>query len=156
MEETVDDVLAHYGVKGMRWGVRKRSGDSGPVEKTPVVVKVKPGAGFRVSGGKGQPVSEDAIKAAIARQKAKESGPHALSNQEMKLLVDRMNLEAQYTKLNPATASKGREYMGNVLGGTPARVAVDFAKFGMRNNQDPKVQAGLFIADTIVKNAKKK
>lgn len=156
MNETVDDVLAHYGVKGMRWGVRKRSGGSGPVEKTPVIVKVKPGVGIRTSGGKGHDVSEDAVKAAVARQKARKSGPHTLSNQEMRLLVDRMNLESQYAKLNPDTTKRGRDYMNDIIGSTPAKLGVEFAKFGLRDTTDMRVKMGLMAADTIIKNAKKK
>jgi hypothetical protein len=77
--ETVDDVLEHFGVKGMRWGVRRFS--SG-----------------RLGGTKHEP-SEDFQKVTDAKKKIRTSGTKALSNQELKLVVERMNLEQQFSNL---------------------------------------------------------
>lgn len=98
-------VLQHYGVKGMRWGIRKR-----PVGPSPVVVKIdtkaKKGQTISTSGGHQQAPSDDAVSAAIARRKAQSSGTNSLDNNELQALVKRMNLEQQYAKLNPP-APKG-------------------------------------------------
>jgi len=86
----VDDILEHYGVKGMRWGHRK---DDSAKE-----------------------VSPDAAKAAGAAAKAKKQGKQALSNEEMQALVTRMNLERQLTQLTPATrAQKGQRFVASLL-----------------------------------------
>lgn len=76
-EIEADTILEHYGIKGMRWGVRKKSGAS-----------VTP--------------SSDAMQAKAYRARAKKN-PDALSNQELQALVTRMNLEQQYARLRPAT-----------------------------------------------------
>ena len=109
VNENIDEALAHYGVKGMRWGVRrsdKALARSGGGDK--VRVKKVPGKGVEVvSGGKNQSVSDDAVKAAIAKTKASKSSTDSLSNVELKALVDRMNLEQQYSKLTDKEKQSG-------------------------------------------------
>lgn len=91
--------LSHYGVKGMRWGVRKSEHSVGGGGTN---VKVRSALGNRVvvaTGGGKRDLSDDAKKAAVARQVAKRSNVRALSNKELQDLVTRMNLEQQYSDL---------------------------------------------------------
>lgn len=95
---TAEDVLAHHGVKGMHWG--KRKGDStGAESPTDVVLKTRAGKLVKGSGGKNHPASEDALRVAVTRQKARKSTTDALSTKDLQELVNRMNLEQQYTTL---------------------------------------------------------
>ena len=92
---TVDEVLAHLGIKGMRWGVRRSRS--------------------QIDGG-----SEDHRNAAAARAKAKKGGVKALSNKELQDLVNRMNLEQQYSRVVPPSRGKrvmtsGAKFAGDVL-----------------------------------------
>lgn len=82
-----DDVLAHYGVKGMRWGHRKAEGGS---------------AGGSSSSGK----SEDAIRTSIHKAKVRKGGTDVLSNKDLEDLVKRMNLEKQFSTLQPPSVRK--------------------------------------------------
>lgn len=98
----------------MRWGVRKAEGSGGG----PQAVQVKSHFGnrlVRTSGGKGHALSEDATKAATARQKAKKSNVRSLSNKELQDLVTRMNLEAQYSQLEKKRVDAGRKKVGDIL-----------------------------------------
>lgn len=72
----LDDILEHYGIKGMKWGVHKKSSSSSA------------------------PDSEDVAKVKAAKAKIKTGGTNTLSNKELKALVERMNLEQQYVKLS--------------------------------------------------------
>lgn len=90
----IGTALAHYGVKGMRWGIRRKN----------------------VGTAKEKVVSEDAAKAAGARAKVKTHGKQSLSNEEMQALVTRMNLEQQLTRLTPPSrAQKGAKFVGGML-----------------------------------------
>jgi 2'-5' RNA ligase len=114
--DKIGNMLAHYGVKGMRWGVRRRN----------------------VGTADEKVVSEDAAKAAGAATKAKTKGKQSLSNDEMQVLVTRMNLERQLTQLTPPTrAQKGAKFVGNLLVNTG------------------KQQAQLVVNDQVNKQLKK-
>jgi 2'-5' RNA ligase len=94
--DEADKFLAHFGVKGMRWGVRKdRSG-----------------------GGHGG--SDDHNNATAARAKAKKGGVKSLSNKELQDMITRMNLEQQYVRLAPPSKGaiimrKGSQVVGEIL-----------------------------------------
>jgi RimJ/RimL family protein N-acetyltransferase len=67
----VEDILAHFGVKGMKWGHHK-----------PKV-----------------PASSDAQKSLDIRAKAKKGKPRSLTNEELQTAINRMNLEQQFKRL---------------------------------------------------------
>ena len=89
----VNEFLAHYGVKGMKWGVRKSDVPAGETRVT------QKGKKLKGEGGKGLPAHEDATKAAVSKQKMKGSGIQSLSNKELKDLHQRMNLEQNVREL---------------------------------------------------------
>jgi len=158
----VDDILQHYGVMGMRWGVRKRSSlASGP---TQIKLNARPGQKIITSGGHRQPASEDAKLAAAIRQKARSSGPQSLSNSDMRKLVDRMNLEQQYAKLNPKQKSLGEKFIKDyapILGleGVKAVQAKKYAEalaLDPKAVKDPRLQMAIQIGEALTKATKKK
>lgn len=67
-----EDVLAHFGVKGMKWGVRRRP-------------KAAP--------------SKDAQASLDVRAKVKTGKIKSVSNSELQLAINRMNLEQQFKRL---------------------------------------------------------
>lgn len=90
--DTLEEALAHYGIKGMKWGVRRKN----------------PSAS--------EPGSEDSERAEAAKSKAKAKGSKALSNRELQDLINRMNLEQQYERLRPRTGKeKALKFIGDTL-----------------------------------------
>ncbi len=78
--QDADDILEHYGIKGMKWGVRRSD--------------------EQLARARGKtPRSEDSSKAKESLGKAKTSGAGTLSNRELQELNKRLNLEKNYADL---------------------------------------------------------
>ena len=107
-----DNFLAHYGVKGMKWGVRKKRG----VEVSKVKTTAQRGQKVTAKGGTGQKPSPDAVRTAVLKQKAKASTTDSLSTKELKALTERMQLEKKYSELTPATGTdKARKFVSDLV-----------------------------------------
>ena len=95
--------LYHYGVQGMKWGVRK--------------ARMKSNIKIKSTKPRARP-SDDGYRAAILREKARSGGKQALSNEELRILNERTQLETHYNKLNPSQVEVGRQkvllYIGTV------------------------------------------
>lgn len=126
--ESKDDFMAHFGVKGMKWGVRKDS--SGPA--------AKPAA----------KASEDHAKVAALRAKP----THSLSNAQLKTINERLQLESTYARLDPGKVTSGRTKAEQLLktvgvagslisiGSSPAgKAAIDLGKLIIDNALKPSV-----------------
>lgn len=82
-----DYELAHYGIKGMKWGIRRKTNSDGLVIK---------------GSSPEKEYSSDASKAKVSGEKAKSKGVQSLSNKELKELNERLNLEQNYSRLTSA------------------------------------------------------
>jgi hypothetical protein len=107
--DSVDDILTHYGVKGMRWGVRRSSGAQA------VTVSDK-GKKLKTSGGKGHPAHPDALSAHRLGQVGKKSGLKALSNKELQDYAHRLQLEQNVKRLNYNEMSRGKKFVATLTG----------------------------------------
>lgn len=94
-QRTIDEFISHYGVKGMRWGVRRKGG-------------VSKGTGVK-------PVSGDALRTKKIKDKAKKHGTSSVSNKELRVAIERMNLEQQYSRLSAPPKSTGRKFVEGLL-----------------------------------------
>lgn len=90
----VDDVLEHFGVKGMHWGVRTSRGGTPPSHYVP---------------------SQDAANVASSKAKVRAGGTKTLSTKELQDLVTRLNLEQQFTKLQPSGQKKAGKIISDIL-----------------------------------------
>jgi hypothetical protein len=115
-----EDFLEHFGTKGMRWGVRRSRAERAAAANEPseITVKTKAGKGVvKTSGGAKHPASEDAVRAAVAKQKLKKSTVDSLSNAELKSLNERLNLQATYLgNIKKLEESKeGKKFLKDLL-----------------------------------------
>lgn len=94
---SLDDIyIEHYGTRGMRWGIRKRRDE---------VARAKQFRG-----------STDAKRA----KKLTKRPVSSLSNKQLKAVNERMNLEKNYSKLNPGKVKRGEQVVKTIIavGGT--------------------------------------
>lgn len=88
----VENWLAHHGVKGMRWGVTRSKEELARAR------------------------SADSTEVKSIQDKAKKTKIDSLSNQELQRAITRMNLERQYTNLNPSRSARVNKIIKNLLG----------------------------------------
>lgn len=109
-----DEYLEHHGIKGMKWGVRRKRGSDGHV--------AEPG---------------DAPEHTRARQlhaTAQAHGTRKLTNKDLQDLNQRLNLEQQYSKLTTSgsegnkAVKTGAKWFGGVLNNVGKQVAAEVIK----------------------------
>ncbi len=104
MNSEVEDVLLHYGKKGMKWGVTTKSSSTS-------------------KSAKEQPASSDAVRVSAIKQKVTASAFKStptrtapLSNAELQTAVARMNLEQQYARLESASRPPAIKFVAGLVG----------------------------------------
>jgi formylmethanofuran dehydrogenase subunit B len=126
--ETGSDFLAHYGVKGMKWGVIRDSVKSNPKGALRTARKAA-GVVSDIKATKVRNLKDyheysktnpDYQQAQEIRRKQRVVGVQTLSNRELQTVINRMNLEMQYRNLKQAEfgdtyVGMGTKFVGGVL-----------------------------------------
>ena len=117
--------LNHYGVLGMKWGVRRSQNKNG----TRISAGEKRRSGW----------SDDAKDASrIEKKKMKE-----MSNAELRKLNERTRLEREYRNLNPHAIAKGMKFVG-------ATVATMGTIMALHSNGKQVINLGKNVGNKIV------
>lgn len=93
-----NDYLAHHGIKGQRWGVRRYQNKDGSYTSAGKIRR--------------RSYSSDYEETRDLRKKSAKE----LSNEELKKLNKRMNLETEYNRLNPRGIYKGQTVAKTIIG----------------------------------------
>ena len=108
-----DNSLSHFGVVGMRWGVRK------------------------ASGGRAKSYSEDYRNS----RKLKAKGTKNLSTKELQELTTRLQLEKNYSDLSPNAYRKGMKFIKEItLAGTTVAGLYALTKSPLAQNVVSKIK----------------
>ena len=108
----MDEELYHYGVKGMKWGIRRTPAQLGHTtgmkkkkSSSSVLDKVK----NAVSGKK--KTSSKSDTATEPKKPTKKKKLSEMNDQELRQTIERMRLEQEYARLNPQKVSVGRKFL---------------------------------------------
>lgn len=139
IDDAVADVVAHYGVKGMRWGVRRKGtrGSTPPSKRKP---KDKPSSG-KSGGGASSKLSKAraAVESLTKKKEAPEPEPTSskekfkkdrdnlasLSDHEINERIKRIKMEDELSTLlkdPPKPKSKTKKAVEEVVSGTAVKV----------------------------------
>lgn len=106
-----DVILEHHGIKGMKWGVRRKA-TVGPQEVIISDTRKK----IKTSGGGGHPAHPDAVRARTIGQISKKSGTKALSNKDLETYSKRLNMESQVKRLNYNESNPAKKLVLSIAG----------------------------------------
>lgn len=91
----MNNELYHYGVLGMKWGIRRASSK-----------------GSRGRKSHRRSLSEDAVEVRQIRKKS----VGQMSNAELRKVNERKRLEQEYSRLNPGTIKRGIAISAGIVG----------------------------------------
>lgn len=123
-------ILCHHGIKGMKWGVRRSEAELARARgETPKITSKT-----KKAGGIFQKKAKPQKPAASAKPKAKNISE--MSDEELRSMVNRLQLEKQYRDLSPKQVSKGKafydKYVAPALADTVRNVAKDYLNKQLR------------------------
>lgn len=109
--------LYHFGVKGMKWGVRRYQNKDGSL--TPAVEKQK-----------SESLHEDYIKT-HTRKSSK-----SMSDAELRSRINRLEMERKYTQLSTERINKGKVYVNKSMKALGTVAALTTTAINVYNNID--------------------
>lgn len=125
--EVVTNILKHHGVKGQKWGVRRKA----TVGAQEVVISDKRKK-IKTSGGAGHPAHSDAVRVRKTGQIAKKSGVKALSDKELQDYARRIQLEHNVKRLQYHESSPPVKFVKILLGQTGKKAAEEISTEGTK------------------------
>lgn len=103
--------LKHYGVKGMKWGVRKQYKSTGR-KKNKKIFSFK----------------KSEKKTAKKEKNESSSNKRYISDEELRRRINRLKMEKEYKQLTAREKSAGQKWIEGVLSDSSRQIAVSFIK----------------------------
>lgn len=140
--------LMHYGIRGMKWGVRRYQNKDGSLTTAGKKRRAKLEAELDKLGGKKSDSDDSASKPKTVKE---------MNDNELRDAVNRLQLEKQFrslqSELNPKKVSAGKEFVGK-LGKKLGDAAADAAGSAGRTFMEKKLKEVLGVDDKKVEKVK--
>lgn len=107
-DERLDTFLAHYGVKGMKWGVTRNQIRGALGQRTAPV---------------GKPSAEAKATAKVHAKAKTQKSVQSLSNKELKDAIERMRLEQQYSQMTGGIDKTAQQKASSFISGVVQKSA---------------------------------
>ena len=112
-EYAYSNELYHYGVLGMKWGVRRNRSNTSSSSKSK------------------QTTIHDDYKEAHSKKNVK-----SMSDNELRKRINRIQMEQQYSKLNPSKIDKGKQYINGIIKAGTTVATITTTGLTIYNNMD--------------------
>lgn len=138
-----ENVLAHYGIRGMKWGVRRYQNKDGSLTA----------AGKKRYSGDGGNIgtTKSTTSSSSGRKKVSE-----MTDDELNRAVRRLQLEQQYRQLNPEKISAGQKFVNKVANDVLIPAATTVARNAVQKVMQDAVSKALKTDIKIDNDNKKK
>lgn len=115
-----NDELMHYGVPGMKWGVRR----------TPAQLGRKKTSSSKSLFGKKKPKPKAKAESKSSKEETapKKKSVKEMSNEELNAAIDRLRLEQTYASLSPQKVSMGKKIAKTILNDVVVPAATDVGR----------------------------
>lgn len=167
----MENELMHWGIKGMKWGVRRyqnRDGSLTPagrkrydkemakLKEEEKIAKNKLRTQAKLNKLEEKRREVEALKSGKPLQKAtqKTSGPSLkdMSDDELRRVVNRMLLEQQYNKMRPEQVSAGKKFVDKIMKDVVAPTAVEVGKQVLKESMTKAIKNASADAEKKKKN----
>ena len=114
----MENELYHFGIKGMRWGVRRYQNQDGSLTNAGKK-RLKKG---HASNEENDSSNKSSTKSSLTKT------VEDMSDDELRQAINRLQLEQQYKNLSPKNVSKGKKFVDTVKNDVLKPAAIDMGK----------------------------
>ena len=155
----MENELMHWGIKGMKWGVRRYQNKDGSLtpagrkrydqemaklKEEEKIAKNKLRTQAKLNKLEEKRKEVEALKSGKPLPKTTQntSKPSVkdMSDEELRRVVDRMMLEQQYSKLRPEQVSIGKKFVDKVMNDVVAPTAVEVGKQVLKDSMTKAIK----------------
>ena len=114
----MENELYHFGIKGMRWGVRRYQNPDGSLTNA---------GKKRLKKGHASNEENDSSNKSSTKSSSTKTVKD-MSDDELRQAINRLQLEQQYKNLSPKNVSKGKKFVDTVTNDVLKPAAIDMGK----------------------------
>ena len=159
-DDLFDDFIAHYGVQGMKWGVRKERKASGRAKRAKARLaklakssaSATKGAYQRLKKIKHQRDLDKVDAKLLNKKRLNRKDISKLSDKELQDAINRENKRSQLASMNEGKLKKFARDLGDVMGSAAKSTATSFLTAKGKDFVDKVMKTGKYDPDTILLN----